>query len=344
MKKRQTTITDIAKKLHISKSTVSRALQNHPNVSQKTRKAVLDLANEMDYRRNLHALSLLNRKSNTIGIIVPELIGSYFPQMIISAQKEAIKAGYNIIISQCNECYKDEVENAKLMLAYQVDGLLISLTKETRNYDHLEIFLRKGIPVVFFNRICEKMIVPKVIVDDYEGAFLAVEHLIETNKRRIAHLGGPPSLAISRHRLNGYKDALKKHQIPIDEELIVSFDLSFEKINIYLQYFLSLQSPPDAIFVINDTTAIEVIQLLKRKGLRIPEDVAVVGFSDDYASALIDPPLTTVAQPIELIGATAAKMLIEQIDRDVSEWKAVTKMLKTNLVIRQSTVKLKHNN
>jgi len=339
MKKHQTTILDIAKELNISKSTVSRALTGHPNINSKTKAMVIELAEKLDYQRNMLAISLITNKSNTIGIMVPEFTSSYFSQVIIAAQQEAAKDGYNVIISQANESYETEVANAKVMLANQVDGLIVSLTKETLNYEHLKIFQRKGIPIVFFNRVCDEMIVPKVIVDDYEGAFKAVEHLIKTGRKRIAHLAGPSSLSISKKRLNGYLDALAKHNLPIDEELIISFDLSLSKVKIYIKHLLSLPSPPDAIFAINDPTAIEVIQIIKQQGLKIPQDIAVIGFSNDYASALIEPSLSTMAQPVEEIGKTAVRMLIEQINRDVKDWKAGTTVLKTELIIRNSTVK-----
>lgn len=337
MKRHQTTILDIAKELNISKSTVSRALTGHPNVNAKTKEMVMELAEKLDYQRNMLAISLITSKSNTIGIMVPEFTSSFFSKVVVAAQQEAAKDGYNIIISQANESYETEVANAKVMLANQVDGLIVSITKETLNFEHLKVFQRKGIPIVFFNRVCDEMIVPKVIVDDYEGAYKAVEHLIKTGKKRIAHLAGPSSLSISKKRLNGYLDALKKYDIPIDEDLIISYDLSLNKVKIYIKHLLSLTSPPDAIFAINDPTAIEAIQIIKQQGLRIPEDIAIIGFSNDYASELIEPSLSTVAQPVEEIGKTATRMLIEQINREVSDWKATTRVLQTELIIRKST-------
>lgn len=337
MKRHQVTIVDIAKKLNLSKSTVSRVLTGHPSVSDKTRQAVLELAGQLDYQRNMLSISLLNRKSNTIGIIVPEFISSYFPQVIMGAQEVAAAAGYTTIICHSNETYETEVANTKLMLANQVDGVLVSLTKETRNFDHLKIFERKGIPIVFFNRVCEDMDVPKVMVDDYEGAFRAVEHLIKRKKKRIAHLAGPDSLPISVKRLKGYKAALKKYNIPIDEELIIPYDLSIGKVKIYVNHLLRLANPPDAIFCINDPTAIAALQIVKKKGLDVPNDIAIVGFSNDFASDLIDPPLTTVSQPVREIGSTAAQLLIDQINRDVSEWKSIIKVLKTELIVRKSS-------
>ncbi len=337
MKRHQITIVDIAEKLNLSKSTVSRVLTGHPSVSEKTRKAVLELAEQLDYQRNMLSISLLNKKSNTIGIIVPEFISSYFPQVIMGAQEVAAKEGYNIIIGHSNETYETEVANTRLMLANQVDGLLVSLTKETRNFDHLKVFERKGIPIVFFNRVCEDMNVPKVVVDDYEGAFRAVEHLIKRKKKRIAHLAGPDTLPISVKRLRGYRDALKKYNIPIDEELIIPYDLTIAKVKIYVNHLLRLDNPPDAIFAINDPTAIEALQIVKKKGLQVPKDIAIVGFSNDFASGLIEPSLTTVSQPVKEIGSTAAQLLVDQINRDISEWKSIIRVLKTELIIRKSS-------
>lgn len=340
MKGHQITIIDIARELNISKSTVSRALTGHPNVNEKTREAILALANKLDYQRNDLALRLITSKSLTLGVIVPEFLSSFFPEIVVGAQEVASKAGYNIIVSHSNESYETEVANTKVMIANQVDGVMISITKETRNFEHFKTFQRKGIPIVFFNRVCEEMQVPKVVVNDYEGAFKAVEHLIHTGKKRIAHLAGPNSLPISRERLRGYIDALKKHNIPILDELIIPCDLTVEKVRIYVKHFLDMSPLPDALFAINDPAAIEAIQMIKKKGLRIPEEIAVVGFTDSYASALIEPGLTTVAQPVMEIGRTAAQLLLEQISREVSEWKAVTKMLKTELIIRGSTIKI----
>jgi LacI family transcriptional regulator/LacI family repressor for deo operon, udp, cdd, tsx, nupC, and nupG len=335
MKKHQITIMDIARELNISKSTVSRALTGHPKVNTQTRKAVLELAERMDYQPNMFSINLLKNKSNAIGVIVPEFISSFFPQVILGVQEVAQASGYTVLIAQCNESYEQEVANAKTLLTNQVDGLIVSLTKETLNFDHLKVFQRKGIPVVFFNRVCEEMEVPRVIVDDYEGAYRATEHLIQTGRRRIAHLAGPATLAISRKRLNGYLDALRKHTIPIRDELIICYDLTMEKVNIYINHLLNLPEPPDALFCINDPTAIQAMQVIKGRGLRIPHDIAVTGFSNDYYSAYIEPSLTTVAQPVREMGRVAAQLLLDQVETDSD--KPIIRQLQTELIIRNST-------
>jgi LacI family transcriptional regulator/LacI family repressor for deo operon, udp, cdd, tsx, nupC, and nupG len=336
MKRHQVTIIDIAKELSLSKSTVSRALTGHISVNEKTRNRVIELAEKWDYQRNMLALSLITKKTNTIGIIVPEFKSSYFPQAIIGAQEVAKQAGYNTVISQSNESYETEVANSKVMLANQVDGILVSITKETMNYDHLNVFQRKGIPIVFFNRVCDEMDVPKVIVDDFDSAYRATEYLVKRKRKRIAHLGGPLSLKIAEKRMNGYKACLQKYKIEIDEDLIINYDLNIERVKIYVNHLLNMDNPPDAIFAINDPTAIEAIQVIKKRGLKVPKDIAVVGFSDDYVSKLIDPPLTTVAQPVTELGRVAAQLLIDQINRDISEWKSIIKVLKTELIVRES--------
>lgn len=339
MKSHQTTIVDIARQLKISKSTVSRALTGHPNVKTETRALVQNLAEKLDYQRNMLSINLITNKTKTIGIIVPEFMTSYFPQVVVGAQEEAAKDGYNVIVSQCNESYETEVANSKVMLASRVDGILVSLSKETRNFDHWKIFQRKGIPIVFFNRVCDEMMVPKVVVNDYDAAYKAVEHLIHIGKKRIAHLAGPNCLSISRKRLDGYLDALRNHNYPIDEDLIISYDLTLSKVRIYIKHLLELESPPDGLFAINDPTAIEAIQVIKNLGRRIPEDIAVVGFSNNYASSFIEPSLTTISQPVKEIGRTAMQLLLGLMDKEVSQWKPIVKILDAELIIRNSTVK-----
>ncbi len=337
MKRHQVTIIDIARKLNISKSTVSRALTGHPSVRPETRQAVMDLAERMDYQRNMLAINLSSSQSRTIGIIVPEFVTSFFPIVIMGAQEIAAEAGYSVLICQSNETYETEVVNARVMLANRVDGVLISMTRETKNYAHFEVFKRKGIPMVFFNRVCHEIEAPKVVVDDYEGAFKATEHLILSGRQRIAHLAGPPSLYISRKRLEGYRDALRKHKRPIIEELIISYDLNLENVKIYVKYLLDLPQPPDALFAVNDPTAIEALKVIREHGLHIPGQIAVVGFSNDYGSALIEPGLTTVAQPTRDIGRVSAQLLLDQINTDSSVWKPITRVLKTELIIRGSS-------
>lgn len=335
MRSSQTTIIDLARQLGISKSTVSRALTGHPNVNPATRQQVLDLAGQLNYQRNQLAISLLTSRTRTVGIMVPEFISFFFPKVIIGAQPELTKAGYNVVICHANESYETEVSNTRALLASRVDGLLVSHTKETRNFDHFRQFGQQGVPVVFFNRVCEDMDVSKVLVDDHAGAFAAVSYLIESGCRRVAHLAGPDTLVGSRNRLNGYRDALLHHGLVPDPDLIISYDLTIEKVNIYVNHLLNLPQPPDALFAINDPTAIEALRVIKSRGLRVPTDISVVGFSNDPVAALIEPGLTTVAQPVEEIGRQAARLLLGHLTNEEAPTETV--ILPTRLMIRNST-------
>lgn len=335
----QTTIIDIARALGISKSTVSRALTGHANVNEKTRQRILDMAAQVDYQRNQLAISLLTNRTGTVGIMVPEFISFFFPKVIIGAQEEMARSGYNVVICHSNESYETEVANAKALLASRVDGLIVSHTKETRNFDHFKVFQRKGIPVVFFNRVCEDMNVSNVTVDDYNGAFRAVEHLIQTGRRRIAHLAGPDTLMNSRNRLSGYRDALTQYDIPVDPELVIAYDLNLDKANIYVNHLLNLPNPPDALFAMNDPTALEALNVAKRRGLSVPDDLAIVGFSDDPISSLIEPGLTSVSQPVSELGQQAAQLLIRQLEAKEDEFQPERIVLPTSLIVRGSTVR-----
>lgn len=341
MKSHQISIIDIAKKLGISKSTVSRALSGHPSVKEKTRIAVFELAEKLDYQRNALALSLANKKTLLVGILVPEIMNSFFPSIIKGAEEVFDTQKYKCIICHSNENYEREVENVKLLLSQQVDGIIASHTKETRNFDHFKLVQRRGIPLVMFNRVTDLVDTSKVVVDDYEAAFNAVEYLIKKGRKRIAHLAGPDSLINSKLRLQGYLDALKKHKIPTDNDLIISYDLSLEKVKIYVQHFLRLSPPPDAIFCMNDPTAIAAMRVIKQNKLRIPKDIAVVGFSNDLSSELVDPALTTVAQPTFDLGREAAKLVLREINSDGHGEGAKpnhkTVVLKTQFLIREST-------
>jgi len=191
-----------------------------------------------------------------------------------------------------------------------------------------------------FNRVTDLVDVPKVVVDDYEAAFNAVEHLIKQGRKRIAHLSGPDSLVNSKLRLQGYLDALVKHKIPVDNDLIISYDLSIEKVKIYVQHFLTLSPPPDALFCMNDPTAIAAMRVIKQNKLRIPKDIAIVGFSNDLSSELVDPALTTVAQPTFDLGREAARLVLKEINNDGNDnakSKNKTVVLKTHLVVRETT-------
>lgn len=329
----EVTIMDIAHQLGISKSTVSRALRGHADIHEGTRKMILDLAQELDYQPNPLANALLKRQTNIVGILVPEFRHYFFPTFIMGAQEVLSKAGYNVMICQSDESYETEVANVKALLRSRVDGLLVSITAKTDNFDHFRAVMQKEIPLVFFNRVCPELDTPQVIIDDYSGAFQAVEHLIEQGYRRIAHLAGPVTLQVSRLRLQGYIDALQKHQLPLDQDLIVYHDLTEEHARICARQLLDLTQPPDAIFAVNDPCAIEIMLIAKERGINIPQDLGIVGFSNDPISAIIEPSLTTVEQPVWKIGEESARLLLEQMEHPTVE----KRTLATRLIVRKSS-------
>lgn len=338
IKREQTTLRDIARELKVSISTVSRALAGAEEVNAQTKEAVREVAKRLDYKPNMVALSLRRQKTNTIGIIVPNLVSHFFSASISGIQEAASKKGYNVMICQSNESYETEISNLNTMIASRVDGLLISLSKETQSFDHLKTIFNSGVPLVFFDRVCEEINTSKVTVDDHDGAFMAVEHLIETGCRRIAHLSGPEQLSISKNRLQGYLDALRKHNLPLDQELIRQSSMAEEDIIRQTNSLLRLDFPPDAIFAVNDFVAVQAMQVIKEKGLRIPDEIAIVGFTNTPVSMYIEPSLTTVAQPAFRIGQTAAEHILEQINNPTAySPKDIT--LKTELIIRNSSRK-----
>lgn len=337
MKSHQITIYDIARHLNISKSTVSRALTGHPNISAETRRAVMEFAEKMDYQRNVLSVSLTKNKTNTIGILVPEFKSSFFAKIVAAAQHEASCLGYNVVVCISNENYETEVANSKTLMSYQVDGLLVSLSKETCNYDHLKKFQRKGIPLVFFNNVCDEMLVPKVVVNDYDASFAAVEHLIQSGRRRIAHMAGPDALATSRKRYNGYADALKSNGLQASADLVIPFGKTTHHLKGSLGKLIKPDIAADAIFAADDMMAIDAIKNLKAMDINVPHDISVAGFGDDNLAMLIEPGLTTLSLPAHQMGQTAMQILIGMINKDASQWRAVTRSLEADLVIRESS-------
>ena len=336
MKKSQVTIKDIAKKLNISPSTVSRALRDHPDISTQTKKRINSLAEELDYQPDSIAQSLKKRRTNLIGVIVPEIKHNFFSAAISGIEEVAYRAGYAIIVSQSNESYDRECVNVRALISNRVAGLLISISQTTEISDHFKLLERQGIPFVFFDRVCEDIEASKVVVDDFHGAFKAVEHLINSGYKRIAHLAGPKHLSISQQRHNGYLSALNKHKIQYNENYVVHGGLNEEDGIKGFQKLLKLDQLPDALFAVNDPVAIGAFEKIKEHGLKIPGDIALVGFSNNPITALIEPPLTTVSQPAYKVGKAAAELLIEQI-KSGENFIPRKEVLKTELIIRDST-------
>jgi LacI family transcriptional regulator len=342
MKKSNVTIKDIAKELGVSPSTVSRALKDHPDISQETKNQINDLAKKLNYQPNTVALSLRQSKTNTIGVIIPEIAHFFFSAVISGIEDIAHDAGYHVIITQSNESFEREVMNTKALFNSRVDGILMSVSRETENYDHLQSLLDYDIPLVFFDRIIDSLNACKVIVNDEQGAYEATTHLIEQGCYRIAHLAGPQNLAISKNRLNGYKAALADNRYMIDDNLIKVCGLgTFEEAESITNEILEYRFPPDAIFANNDVAAYGAMMAIRKKKLRIPEDIAIVGFSNWRFSSLIQPALSSVTQPGFKMGQEATRLLMKQINKaDDEESITETISLKTNLVVRESSKKI----
>jgi LacI family transcriptional regulator len=341
MRYNQVTIKDIARELGISPSTVSRALKDHPDISPETKKAVNELAEKLNYQPNIVALSLRQSKTNTLGVIIPEIVHFFFSTVISGIEDVAYSAGYNVILTQSNESSQREMTDMKALFNSRVDGMLLSLSRETTNFDHIESMMAKGVPMVFFDRVYDHPNTSKVIVDDLSGAKEATLHLIEQGCKRIAHIEGSPNLEITKQRLEGYLEALKEKNIPVDRDFIIPCpDPSIEGGKLAAEKILAMSNVPDGIFATNDPVAMGAMQAIRAKGLKIPQDIAVVGFSNWLFSSMTDPPLSSVDQPGFEMGQEATKLLIRQIETKSKEDidpKPETKILKTKLVVRESS-------
>ncbi|MEO6844550.1 MAG: LacI family DNA-binding transcriptional regulator [Ginsengibacter sp.] len=337
------TIKDIAKALNFSTSTVSRALRGSYEISEETKKKVLEYAEKMNYRPNPIALSLKERRSRTIGVVVSEIANNFFSQAINGIESIAYNRGYHVIITQSHESEERERLNVEHHASRSVDGLLISLSSGTIDLSYLKELYQKGLPMVFFDRITHEIDTHKVTVNNSLGAFQATEHLIEQGFKRIAHITGSPSLSITQERLDGYKKALEKHHILPDESLIKYCNhggMIKDEVEDAISELLKGKSRPDAIFTTGDRFTTICLAVLKR--LRPKKDIAMAGFSDSKVGELFDPPLTVVRQPAFEIGQNATELLIQMIEskRPVVDFQ--TKVLDPELIIRESSLRKKN--
>lgn len=314
-KNTEPTIHDIAHELEISASTVSRALNNNPRISLKTKEKIKAVADRLGYRPNTLASNLRNKKSNTIGIVVPLINRHFFSSVISGVEDIAFKAGYNVVISQSNDLAAKEISIVQSMFSNRVDGLIISIAMQTSNFDHLKLFRKKQIPLVFFDRAVPEIDTDKIVVDDFDGAFRVTKHLIDQGYKRIAHLAGPQNLTTYFDRKNGYIEALRKNNIAFDESLVNVSTLTSEDGVPAIEKLMALPNPPDAIFCGNDTTALSVMIYLRDKGIRIPEDFGIVGFSNEPFSKVVSPAISTILQPGFAMGQKAAELIISKIEK-----------------------------
>ncbi len=339
MKAHNVTIKDIARELGVSPSTVSRALKDHPDISQETKIRVKELVEKLRYTPNTVALSLRSRKTNIIGVIVPQIVHHFFSSVISGIEEAAMASGYNVMIFQSNEDYGREVMNVRSLITSRVDGALVSISKTSEKFGHFREFMENDTPLVLFDRVCDELETDKVIVDDFNGAFTAVEYLIQTGCKRIAHFAAPQHLLIGYQRQRGYITALEKNGIEVDYDLIVKCDTHDEALEI-TPAIMKLKNPPDAVFCVNDLTATGVLKVMKKMGIKVPDDVSVAGFTDGLVATVTDPPLTTVSQHGFDLGKKAAEILLDRIRSGIEIKPPVLEIIPTTLVVRESTRKI----
>jgi len=337
-KDHSTTIIDIAKAIGVSVSTVSRALKDHSDISKETKNVVKQVAAELNYQPNTLAQSLTRRETRTIGVIIPDIETYFFASILTGIQNIASAVGYKVMISQSRESHETEVANVHTFITNWVDGLLICHTKETTTFDHIKLNLKRGIPIIQFDRVCEELNTSKVLLDDVDGSFQVTEHMIGQGFKRIAIIVGPERLYVSKKRLEGYLKALKKSGVDADPFLIRYTDLTKEAILKEVDYLLETDKSIDAFFCISDIGAVNIIVHLKKKGIRIPQEIGVAGFGNDPTGEIIEPSLTSFNPQTYKCGEVVAQMFFDQI-LDGDDHVAQTKTVKGNLILRSSTLR-----
>lgn len=338
LREKEITIYDLAKKLNLSIATVSRALKDDPVVSKKTKRKIAELAQEMGYRSNHFARNLRNQRTNTIGVIVPRLDSYFMATVIAGMEKVANKEGYNLIISQSAESFDKEIECAKTMFNNRVDGLLVSLAYNTEGLNHFDVFFKRRIPLIFFDRVMDHVNCPNILIDNKKAAYEVTRHLISQGRKRIMHITATPKRNVYVDRLEGYKQALRENNLPFTEDQLMITNLSQEDGLAAGKKILEMDSLPDAIFVANDNCAVGCMLALKEAGVKIPQDIAFAGFNNDPVSKVIEPNLTTVNYRGDEIGEAAARNLINHLKGTATLRSTDTIILRSELIIRESSM------
>ena len=336
---KEVTIYDIAKKLKISPATVSRGLKDHPSISKKTKKKIFDMVDQMGYRTNHFARNLRQQATKTIGVIVHELNSNFITSVLAGIEKVTTEAGYDLIIAHSSESSKKEAANAKNLFHKRVDGLIASLSFDTTNLDHYKPFVDKGVPVLFFDRVEQDGNNTVVVIDNAKCGYLATSHLIEQGCRRIAHVTSSLKRNVYSLRFKGYQDALFDNKIPHEEKLLIVSDLS-EKAGVEAaKHILKMKPLPDGIFITNDFVAAVCMRTLREHGIKIPQDIAVVGFNNDAIGKLIEPALTTINYPGIDMGEIAARNLINHLKGISNIHQTNTIIVRSELIVRDSSLK-----
>ena len=335
---KEITIYDLARELNMSVATISRALKDDPVVSKKTKKKIHDLAEAMGYRSNHFARNLRNKKTHMIGVVIPR-VNSYFMSTVIAGiEKVTNEAGYNLIISQSSESAEKEVESVKTMFNNRVDGLLVSLAYDTGDMSHFDLFTRKHIPFLFFDRVAEDNRWTNVLIDNRKAGYEATTHLIRQGCRRIVHVTAPSPRNVYQDRLAGYKQALAENGIPFREAYVIYNNITQEAGAEAADAILAMKERPDGVFAANDNCAVGCLLALKRAGVRIPGDVAIVGVNNDPVSTVVAPNLTTINYPGYEMGVVAARNLVRHLSGQ-TDIESATILLKAELIVRESSLR-----
>lgn len=338
--KNEVTIYDVANALGISPSTVSRALRDHPHIRKDTRKKIVATAVEMGYRHNKFASSLRQKHTNTIGVVVPRLNSHFMASALAGIEKVTSENGYGLIISQSQESWKKEISCVSTLFNSRVDGLIVSLAFETKNTDHFNMLLSKEIPVIFFDRVAECGECMKVVIDNYRAGYEATKHLVDQGCKRIAHMGGNLLRNVYSDRLRGFRQALEDSNLEIDENLVFTTEMSQAAGIDVAGRIIRMKNRPDGVFSSNDTSAVSLIVELQKAGIKVPGDIAVVGFNNEPVSQVVRPNLTTIDYPAREVGEIAASSLISKLKSTGSE-SLSTIVLKHQLIVRDSSLRSK---
>lgn len=339
MKREKATIHDIARKLNITASTVSRALNDNPRISEETKKAVRKAAVKMNYEPNRIAAALRNGRSNILGIVVPTADRSFFSSVVRGVEEIANQSSYNVMICQTYDNYDKEKATIDALLKAQVDGVIISHAKATTNFDHLRRIIDKGIPLIMFDRSSDELEVSHVVIDDFLGGYKATEHLIEQGCKRIAHFTSFRKVSIYKDRMRGYREALAEHNIPFDPSLVIESDLQLEDGKKSMQQLLKLKQLPDAVFSASAYGAMGAMQVLKESNIKIPQEVALVAFSNEPFTEFTDPALTTIDQHSVRMGNAAAEIFLNEVTSDDKKFIPQKIVLKPELIVRGSSLR-----
>ncbi len=332
--KKNISIYDIARSLNVSASTVSRALQDHPRISSEVRKMVQKKAREMNYKPNRMAVNLKLGKSSTIGVVVPNINRNFFSSVIDGIEEEASRKGYDVLICQSQESYEKEKKIISSLAQGRVDGVIASIASGTYNYDHLNSLEEDGIPLVLFDRVADEVHAGKVTIDDYRGAYMVVEHLLQQGRKRIFHCASHQHVKIWKRRCEGYLEAMRANGIEPDEDWIIYGEISQEQGRIAAQQIWKMENRPDAVFCTSDFVAIGMVLEFLKHGVRIPDDIAVCGFANEPMDALVTPSLSSVDQFSKQMGQQAAQMLFAKINGE----SPADVVLTPELIVRDSTV------